>query len=180
MPGFETALGEQVAQLEQVVGELRASLSSGGGTPAAGGSSPASSSTSNDAPADGAAVTSAGGDGASVESLGPPLAPPAQFAANCCKKSFSRLEVILGAMSKTLPEFIGKYRNLNLLLAAVRMGAELPGEYRSVKGGLSAFGKAQDKDGATAALASVSAALSALKQTTAVSMQKQLPPATNN
>ena len=79
-------------------------------------------------------------------------------------------------MSKTLPEFIGKYKNLNLLLAAVRMGAELPGQYRSVKGGLSAFGKAEDREGAQSALAAVSAALSAFKQTTAVSMQKQLPP----
>lgn len=42
----------------------------------------------------------------------------------------SRLDVILGALSQTLPEFIGKYKNLNLLLAAVRMGAELPGEFR--------------------------------------------------
>ena len=166
MPGFETALGEQVTQLEQVVAELRTSLNSAG----AGG--PSAANANPEAPV--AAV--AGGD-ASADALSASLAPPTGFAAQCCKKSFSRLEVILGAMSKTLPEFIGKYKNLNLLLAAVRMGAELPGEYRSVKGGLSAFGKAQDKEGAQSALAAVSAALSAFKQTTAVSMQKELPPA---
>ena len=177
MPGFETALGDQVTQLEQVVGELRASLGTGAGSSPATASSSPSVTEASSATTGGVAATSSGNEVASAEGLGPPLAPPAQFAANCCKKSFSRLEVILGAMNKTLPEFIGKYKNLNLLLAAVRMGAELPGEYRTLKGGLSAFGKAQDKDGATAALSAVSAALSAFKQTTAVSMQKVLPPA---
>jgi hypothetical protein len=57
------------------------------------------------------------------------------------------------------------------------MGGELPSEFRAVKGGLSAFRKANDRESAEAALASVSAALSALKQTTAVSMQTELPPA---
>ena len=176
MPAFESALDEQVTQLEQVVAELRSSLISAAapaGAPAGGPSSGAAAGGGTSS-ADGAAAD--GYDASSDEALTAPLTPPSAFTANCCKKSFSRLEVILGAMSKTLPEFIGKYKNLNLLLAAVRMGAELPNEYRSVKGGLSTFRKAQDKEGATAALSAVSAALSSFKQTTAVSMQKQLPP----
>ncbi|MGH8631432.1 MAG: hypothetical protein ACREU7_11810, partial [Burkholderiales bacterium] len=108
-----------------------------------------------------------------------PLTPASEFTANCCKKPFSRLEVILGALSQTLPEFIGKYKNLNLLLAAIRMGAELPGEYRAIKGGLRAFRKSTNKEEAQGALAGVSAALSAFKQTTSVSMQQQLPPPPN-
>ena len=175
MPGFETALDDQVAQLEQAVGELRTLLNTGG-SPAAGGSQ-TSDATAGVSTVGSDAVGSTAGGGSSAESLGAPLPPASPFAANCCKNGFSRLEVILGALSKTLPEFIGKYRNMNLLLAAVRMGAELPDEYRSVKNGLGAFRKAQDKEGATAALASVTAALSAFKQTTAVSMQKELPPA---
>lgn len=193
MPAFESALDAQVAQLEQVVGELHASLNSGaaGASTGAASSGAAATSTGNaNADAAVAAATAAGsadadaavavgvggGGGAAGDALSAPLAPPSAFTANCCRNSFSRLEVILGALSKTLPEFIGKYRNLNLLLAGVRMGAELPGEYRSVKGGLSAFGKAQDREGAQAALAAVSAALSAFKQTTAISTQKELPP----
>lgn len=175
MPAFETPLETQVTQLEQVVAELRTSLNTVtrvvGGSAEAGASPGAAGAGSADSPA------TAGGDESSDESLTAPLAPASAFTANCCNKSFSRLEVILGALNKTLPEFIGKYKNLNLLLAAVRMGAEMPNEYRSVKGGLSSFRKAQDKDGATAALSAVSAALSAFKQTTAVSMQKVLPPA---
>jgi photosystem II stability/assembly factor-like uncharacterized protein len=175
MPAFESALDDQVAQLEQVIGELRSSLSSGGAGTTAGAASASGTAATGAVTAD-AGVASGGGVG-SGDALGAPLAPPSAFTANCCKKSFSRLEVILGALSKTLPEFIGKYRNLNLLMATVRMGAELPGQYRSVKGGLNGFAKAEDREGAQAALAAVSAALSAFKQTTAVSMQKQLPPA---
>jgi photosystem II stability/assembly factor-like uncharacterized protein len=165
MPAFETVLADQVGQLEQVVTEIRTALgitAPAGNAGAGTGASSAAGST---------------GSGASGEALSAPLAPASAFTAGCCQKSFSRLEVILGALSKTLPEFIGKYKNLNLLLAAVRMGAELPDEYRSVKGGLSAFRKAQDKESAAAALAGVSAALSKFKQTTAISMQTQLPPA---
>ena len=176
MPGFESALDEQVEQLEQVIGEITSALGSapsapaGGDSAAAGGAGAAADSAAGSAAADSAAAAAEG------EPFDAPLTAPSEFTASCCKKSFSRLEVILGALSQTLPEFIGKYRNLNLLLAAVRMGAELPGEYRAVKGGLRAFRKADNKDAAAGALASVSAALSAFKQTTSVSMQQQLPP----
>jgi photosystem II stability/assembly factor-like uncharacterized protein len=171
MPGFESPLDEQVAQLEQVVGALGTELNAapgGGGGAAAGGGANADSA---------AASAAADSTAAASEPLDAPLPPPSDYTANCCKKSFSRLEVVLGALSQSLPEFIGKYRNLNLLLAAVRMGVELPDEYRSVKGGLRAFRKAQDKESAAAALAGLSAVLSAFKQTTSVSMQQQLPPA---
>ncbi|MFN2397734.1 MAG: WD40/YVTN/BNR-like repeat-containing protein [Gemmatimonadaceae bacterium] len=174
MPAFESALDEQVKELEQVVTELGSSLSAAGG---AQGGAAAADAVAGAVATDPAGAGAAGGSAATAgEPLNAPLPPASQFTAQCCKKSFSRLEVILGALSQTLPEFIGKYKNLNLLLAAVRMGAELPGEYRAVKGGLKAFRQAKDKESATAALAGVSTALSALKQTTAVSMQQQLPP----
>jgi photosystem II stability/assembly factor-like uncharacterized protein len=162
MPGFESPLDEQIAQLEQVVEQIGSELSAVKADSSAGaGDAPASSSDSMFV---------------ADEPFDAPLTEPSAFTANCCKKSFSRLEIVLGAMAQSLPEFIGKYKNLNLLLAAVRMSAEMPGQYRSVKGGLRAFRKAQDKDAAQAALAGVSAALSAFKQTTQVSMQQQLPP----
>ncbi len=175
MPGFESPLDEQVAQLEQVVEEIETAL---GGLPepkpgtdsAAAGSAAPPDSAAGAAAADSAAAAAEG------EPFDAPLTPASEFTANCCKKSFSKLEVVLGALAQTLPEFIGKYKNLNLLLAAVRIGAVLPNEYRSVKGGLRAFRKAGNKEEAEGALAGVSAALSALKATTAVSMQQQLPP----
>lgn len=162
MPGFDSPLDEQVQQLEQVIDQIGKELSAAGAGAAAGG----------------AGVDSAAADSmaAATEPLDAPLPPASQYTSTCCKKSFSRLEVILGALSQTLPEFIGKYKNLNLLLAAVRMGAELPDEYRAVRGGLRSFRRAQDKESAQTALAGVSAALSAFKATTSVSMQQQLPP----
>jgi photosystem II stability/assembly factor-like uncharacterized protein len=166
MPGFDSPIDEQVAQLEEFVEQLGAELSAA-----------KADTTAAAAGGDSAAATFAADSAAAVgEPFDAPLPAASDFTANCCKKSFSRLEVVLGALAQTLPDFIGKYRNLNLLLAAVRMGAEMPSQYRTVKGGLRAFRKAQDKESAAAALAGVSAALSALKQTTAVSMQQQLPP----
>ena len=173
MPGFESPLDEQVEQLEEVFTALGSELKAAppGDTAAAAADSPGGFAADS-----AAAVAAADSAAAGSEPFEAPLPPASEYMASCCKKSFSRLEVILGAMSQTLPEFIGKYRNLNLLLAAIRMGAELPSEYRAVKGGLRAFRKAQDKESAQAALAGVSAALSAFKQTTAVSMQQELPP----
>jgi photosystem II stability/assembly factor-like uncharacterized protein len=164
MPGFESPLDEQVAQLEEVVELLGSELSAAKADSAAGGADSAVASFAADSAA------------AAGEPFDAPLPPPSEFTAGCCKKSFSRLEVVLGAMAQSLPEFIGKYKNLNLLLAAIRMSAEMPSQYRTVKGGLRAFRKAQDKDAAQAALAGVSAALTAFKQSTSVSMQQQLPP----
>ena len=168
MPGFDSPLDEQVVQLEQAVEQLGTELSAAKADTTTGGTAAGSDSSAATFVADSAA--------AAGEPFDAPVPAASEFTAGCCKKSFSRLEVVLGALAQTLPEFIGKYKNLNLLLAAVRMGAEMPGQYRTVKGGLRAFRKAQDKDAATAALAGVSAALSAFKQTTSVSMQQQLPP----
>lgn len=167
MPGFDSPLDEQVTQLEKVIEQVGSELSAAPDT-VAGGSAAAGAAGDSAVAPDSAAAAS--------EPFDAPLPAASPYTNNCCKKSFSRLEVILGAMSQSLPEFIGKYKNLNLLLAAIRMGAELPGEYRAVKGGLRAFKKAQDKESAQAALSGVSAALSAFKATTAVSMQQQLPP----
>jgi photosystem II stability/assembly factor-like uncharacterized protein len=168
MPGFDSPLDEQVTQLEKVIEQVGSELTAAPDTVAG--------ASAGGAGADPAATAAADSAAAASEPLDAPLPAASPYTSNCCKKSFSRLEVILGAMSQSLPEFIGKYKNLNLLLAAIRMGAELPGEYRAVKGGLRAFRKAQDKETAQAALSGVSAALSAFKATTAISMQQQLPP----
>lgn len=170
MPGFESPLDEQVEQLEQFVAELASAVAK---------APEPKDSTANAAAPDSAAGWAAADSAATAaadEPFDAPLTESSPFMADCCKQPFSKLEVVLGALSQTLPEFIGKYRNLNMLLAAIRMGAVLPNEYRAVKGGLRAFRKANNKEEAQGALAGVTAALSALKQTTAVSMQQELPP----
>ena len=172
MPPFETALDEQVAQLEDILEDIAAEVKSASDAkqPAepAGGATPDPFNADSLAAVDSAAAWN--------EPFEAPLPPPSGFTATCCRKSFSRLEITLAALSNTLPDFIGKYKNLNLLLAAIRMGAELPDDYRALKGDLRAFRRAQDKESAQAALTGVLQALSALKQTTAISLQKELPP----
>ena len=182
MPAFESAIDEQVAQLEDILEDLGEELKAAsapaqqgkGAGGASAGAGAGGGATTDPFNADSLAAV----DSAAVwnEPFEAPLPPASGFTANCCKKSFSRLEITLAALSQTLPEFSGKYKNLNLLLAAIRMGAELPGQYRTFKGDLRTFRRAQDKESATAALAGVIQALSALKQTTAISMQQELPP----
>jgi hypothetical protein len=160
MPAFESSLDEQVAQLETIVAEMSAEVDA---MPEA-------------AAAPGGATQVSSGSAAQHSAAGGALPPPSAYMASCCGKSSSRLEAILGALAETLPEFLGKYRNLNLLLAALRTSAELPDQYRSVTEGLRAFRSAEDKPSAVAALATVRSALERLKQSTAVSMQQELPP----
>jgi hypothetical protein len=157
MPGFDTPLDEQVAQLQQTVTEMGTAL----GTTA----------TTAAVPMDSATV-----DSLAAVPFETPLPPSSTYITSCCARSASRLETILGAVSQSLPEFVGRYRNLNLLVAGMRMGAELPAQARAVKAGIRAFRQAKDKDSAAAALGTVMSALSTLKTTTAVSMQQQLPP----
>lgn len=180
MPAFESAIDEQVAQLEDILEELGEELEAAAAASqqgkAASGAGGAGGAAQNSDPFN--ADSLAAIDSAAVwnEPFEAPLPPASGFTANCCKKSFSRLELTLAALSGTLPEFVGKYKNLNLLLAAIRMGAELPAEYRSLKGDLRTFRRAQDKESAQAALAAVIEALAALKQTTSIAMQRELPP----
>jgi hypothetical protein len=74
-----------------------------------------------------------------TEAFDAPVPAPSRFTAGCYRKSFSRLEVLLGALSQSLPDFMGKHRNLNLLLATLRMSNELPNEAREGSAGAGAF-----------------------------------------
>jgi hypothetical protein len=176
MPAFESAIDEQVAQLEEIFEELSQELEAAAVASQQGKAGGAAGVAQNTDPFN--ADSLAAVDSAAVwnEPFDAPLPPASGFTANCCKKSFSRLELTLAALSTTLPDFVGKYRNLNLLLAAIRMGAELPAEYRALKGDLRTFRRAQDKESAQAALAGVIEALTTLKQTTSIAMQQELPP----
>lgn len=170
MPGFASPVDEQIAQLEQAISEMETELATATtaaqqGTPAGGAQTGMNADSAS--AADSAASWS--------EPFSAPLPAPSDFTGNCCKKSFSRLELAFGLISQSLPDFIARYKNLNLLAAALRMGSELPDDYRSLRAGLRAFGAAQDKESAQAALASVKEALAALKQTTSVAMQEELP-----
>jgi len=171
MPGFESPVDEELFQLEEIVQEMAAEFST-----APTDAQPAEAAAGAARAIDPDSASAADSAAAWNEPFEAPLPPPTGFTADCCKKSFNRLEAVLGALSQSLPQFIGQYRNLNLFLASIRMSAELPGQYRTLKGGLRTFRRAKDKESAQSALAGVMDALSAFRQTTLVSMQQQLPP----
>ncbi|MCC7134108.1 MAG: hypothetical protein IT352_15730 [Gemmatimonadales bacterium] len=173
MPGFSSALADQVGELDRLVDSLQvyvqqlpAAAGAPGtpGQPAAAGDTTAGAMTLAPFPFDSAAPLDAA------------LPPLTGFAADCCAKRFSRLEAILGAIAGSLPQLISKNRNSNLLLAAVRMVADLPGQFRSVKGGLAAFRTASDQATAIAALGQVTGVIETLKAQANAAVQRDLPP----
>jgi hypothetical protein len=96
--------------------------------------------------------------------------------ASCCGKSLSKLNVIIGAIAKSLPAFVAKYKNTNLLSAALRMLVELPAKFGDLRSAFRAFKQATDKESAQAALASLGNTIESLHQTTDVAFQQELPP----
>jgi hypothetical protein len=96
--------------------------------------------------------------------------------ASCCGKSLSKLNAIIGAIAKSLPAFVAKYKNTNLLSAALRMLVELPAKFGDLRSAFRAFKQATDKESAQAALASLGSTIESLHQTTDVAFQQELPP----
>ncbi len=163
MPAFASSLDDEVVRLETLVTELGSSIEQ---LPVA--------------------SESGGGDAATEpvfdESAAPPsveeliAAPLSDFAGSCCSKSVNKLNVLLGAVSQSLPTFLSKYKNMNLLVAGLRAYTELPDKYGDLRAALRAFKEAKDKESAQAALARVTAATRELQQATKAAFQTQPPP----
>jgi hypothetical protein len=102
--------------------------------------------------------------------------PASPIVTSCCGKPLNKLNVTIGAIAKSLPSFLAKYKNTNLLIAGLRMLTDLPGRFGDLRTALRAFKQATDKDSAEAALASLGIAIQALHQSTEVAFQQQLPP----
>ena len=98
------------------------------------------------------------------------------FTATCCGKPLGKLDLVLTAVTGIVPQFLGQYKNTNLLVAGLRMLSDLPGRVNELNNAMRAFRKAPDKVAAQDAVARVAAAVQGLTQSTAVAFQKQLPP----
>lgn len=167
MPGFASPLDEQVAALDSLVEAIEADIAKMPDQPV----------DSGRADVDVIGADSALGDPA-VE--GGVLPPASDFTNACCATRLNKLYLIVSSVAQSLPQFLGKHKNNNLLLAALRMITDLPEQFGAIKGGLRAFRQAGDKQSATEALAQVSAAAETLRQSTEVAFQKQLPPASDS
>jgi len=170
MPGFASPLDGQVAALDTLVAAIEADIArmpeaSAGGRPTDPPTVPGATNTG--------AVDSVLADPA-VE--GGVLPPASGFTTACCAKRLDRLYLVISAVAQSLPQFLSRNKNNNLLLAGLRTITDLPVQFGAVKTGLRAFRKAGDKASALQALAQVSAAADALHHSTAIAFQKVLPP----
>ncbi len=167
IPGFASPLDEQVAALDSLVEAIEADVEK-----------------MPDQPVDSGAggVDSTGADSALADPAveGGVLPPASAFTKACCAKRLNKLYLIISSVAQSLPQFLGKHKNNNLLLAGLRMIIDLPEQFGAIKGGLRAFRQASDKESATQALAQVSAAAETLRQSTEVAFQKELPPASDS
>jgi photosystem II stability/assembly factor-like uncharacterized protein len=187
MPVFDSPLDEQVSELDQVVDMLESAVAAAPDSAVGPG---ATAPPANDA--EGEEVAEAeleDGYDDTAEYVEPEVseegaAPEVEedvseasaFTATCCAKPLSKVDLILTAVTGIVPQFLGQYKNTNLILAGLRMLTDLPDRVNDLNRALRSFRKAPDKAAAQAALAQVTAAIQGLSQTTAVASQQQVPP----
>jgi outer membrane murein-binding lipoprotein Lpp len=103
-------------------------------------------------------------------------APPSLFVTACCGKSVNRLNVVLGMVGQSLPQFVARFKNTNLLIAGLRMLTTMPSQLSDIRGALRDFKSATDKEAARAALARLGTATSSFRQSTQAALQKEGTP----
>ncbi len=135
---------------------------------AAGGSDNGSGGTS-------AAAENRGDNSASGASLDPGTGSAATGSAGARRKAkrggangLGKLQALLDVIGTSMPDFLGRYRNLNLLFEGARTAAGLPSWLQTVKGHLAALRSSTDKNSAAAALAQLVSAADSLKNQTRV------------
>ncbi|HEX6560235.1 MAG TPA: hypothetical protein VF021_12250, partial [Longimicrobiales bacterium] len=143
MPAFNTALDKDIQQITEQVSALEQNLADGSTAAAAATGSAA-------APAD-----------------------ATDFMKKCCGKRLSNLQFAFEAATGLLPDFLHRFRSLNLLVQGLRTAHELPVTADSLKAALKQFRGASDRATARDALARVSAQLASFKQVADSVMLKQ-------
>lgn len=169
MPSFGSPLEKQVPELAgfvQDLGTVVAALPD-----SAGAAAPPAGSAADAVPAP-AAEPLVGGTGGFAQDV----TPPSPFVSNCCGKPINKLNAILGMVLQSLPQFVTRFKNTNLLVAGLRMLSTMPSQLGDLRGALRDFKTATDKQGAQAALARLAGAAGSLKQSTRLAFQKEAAP----
>jgi len=145
-------------QVEQLLSEARAAESGGGA---------------------GTTVSVAGASGGSASSGGATSGGATSGAASAAKNAppkggntLGKLQALLDAVGASMPQFLARYRNLNLVYEGARTSAALPGWFETVKAGFATFRSAPDRSAAQAALARMLSAADSLKTETRLAFQK--------
>ena len=160
MPSFGSPLETQVPELDGMVQDLTEvvdQLPDSMGTPTPEGATPAV-------------------DPPSAEGFTQDTFAPSPFITSCCGKPLNRLDAILGAVLKSLPQFVSRFKNTNLLVAGLRMLSTMPSQLGDVRSAIREFRSATDKQGAQAALARLGSAAGSLQQSTQAAFQKEGTP----
>lgn len=146
MPGFDSPLDEQVPELEGFVQDLNTAVEQYPDT----------------------AVPSGG--------FTQDASGPSPFVASCCGAKLNRFDAVLGLVLESLPQFVTRFKNTNLLTAGLRMLATMPTQLGDVRGAYQEFQHATDKAGAQAALARLLSSVGTLRQLTMAAFQKETTP----
>jgi hypothetical protein len=79
-------------------------------------------------------------------------------------------------VGQSLPQFVARFKNTNLLIAGLRMLTTMPSQLSDIRGALRDFKSATDKEAARAALARLGTATSSFRQSTQAALQKEGTP----
>ena len=93
------------------------------------------------------------------------------FVTRCCERSLPKVSLGLIALSSLVPQFLDRFRNVNLVAVGFRMSSELPSRLRAVSAAYRDFSHSQDKTSAKAAVAQLAAAVDSLSQVTRWTLQ---------
>jgi photosystem II stability/assembly factor-like uncharacterized protein len=165
---FNSPLDDQVGAF---VAEAEAFSSENGGPSTGASGSPGSSGSGGNASgsSEGAGASGSSGDpGAGTAFNAGAGSTGASAKAKRGGNRLGKLQALLDVIGTSMPDFLGRYRNLNLVFEAARTTAGMPSWLQTVKGGLAAFRSSTDKSSAAAALAQLVGAADSLKTQTRV------------
>lgn len=160
MPAFASPLDEEVTELDGFFQDLTVLVEQLPDTAASGA----------------ATGTAAASPPPAVDGFSQDTFAPTPFIASCCAKPLNRLDVILAAVLQSLPDFLARFKNTNLLVAGLRMLSTMPTQLSDVRSAVREFKSATNKQGAQAALARLGSATSALRQSTQAAFQEEVTP----
>ncbi len=169
MPGIPTTLATDVTQLDgqfsALDGFVQSAPDAGNVGARAGGAPGAGAGGGVPSPgAPGGASGAAAGDFAQ--------SAPSAFVAGCCGKRLSALELVLKAVGGIVPDFLAKYKNMNLLAQGLRTAAALPEMSDSLRAAFKTFRTAPDRPTAATALSGLKGILASLKAAVDTALQK--------
>ena len=158
LPTVTSPLDGQVSQLEA---EVQSFAEEGGGSAAAGDSGTAA----------GGSAAAAGSGAAAGGSASPGSATTGAVRGRA--STLGRVQALLDLVGASMPQFLARYHNLNLVYAGARTSVALPGWLETMKQGLTTFRSASDKSAAAGALAQIMSAADSLKKETSLAFQKR-------